>query len=168
MLLRIAPELRWEVRIAGAICNPGKSPIMANGSGAGGGARSAWQLDHLEPTVLARYLASASIYAAPARYEPFGLGILEAALSGCALVLSDLPSLRENWTSAAIFVPPNDDAAWIKALNGLASDEEARVCLAKLAKERARCFTPDAMATRYLQVYRDLVPAPAVKQEVAA
>ena len=33
----------------------------------------------------------------PARYEPFGLSILEAALSGCALVLGDLPSLRELW-----------------------------------------------------------------------
>ena len=33
---------------------------------------------------------TASIYALPARYEPFGLSILEAALSGCALVLGDI------------------------------------------------------------------------------
>ncbi len=32
----------------------------------------------------------------PARYEPFGLSVLEAALSGCALVLGDIPSLRES------------------------------------------------------------------------
>ena len=42
-------------------------------------------------------MARASIYALPARYEPFGLSILEAALSGAALVLGDIPSLREVW-----------------------------------------------------------------------
>ena len=41
---------------------------------------------------------------APARYEPFGLGILEAATQGCALVLGDLPSLVELWKGAARFV----------------------------------------------------------------
>ena len=34
-------------------------------------------------------------------YEPFGLSILEAAASGCALVLGDIPTLRENWSEAA-------------------------------------------------------------------
>ena len=57
---------------------------------------------------LVRSYGDASIFALPARYEPFGLSILEAALSGCALVLGDLPSLRELWTGAAMFVPPDD------------------------------------------------------------
>ena len=56
-------------------------------------------------------LAAASIYALPARYEPFGLSALEAALSGCALVLGDIPSLREVWGDAAIFVDPDDHDA---------------------------------------------------------
>jgi hypothetical protein len=55
---------------------------------------------------LAAQLAEASIYALPARYEPFGLSVLEAALSGCALVLGDVPSLREVWGDAAVYVPP--------------------------------------------------------------
>ena len=50
-------------------------------------------------------MGRAAIYALPARYEPFGLSILEAALSGCALVIGDIPSLREIWADAALFVP---------------------------------------------------------------
>ena len=59
---------------------------------------------------LADWYGRAAIYALPARYEPFGLSALEAALSGCALVLSDIPSLREIWEDAAFFVSPNDEA----------------------------------------------------------
>ncbi len=86
-------------------------------------------LGELSPAALAKKLAQAAIYAAPARYEPFGLGILEAALAGCALVLSDLPSLRENWSGAALFLPPGDQAAWREVLNGLARDEAQRADL---------------------------------------
>ena len=38
-----------------------------------------------------------SIYAATSRYEPFGLAPLEAALSRCAIVASDIPTFRELW-----------------------------------------------------------------------
>ena len=39
-----------------------------------------------------------------ALYEPFGLAVLEAAQAGCALVLSDIPTFRELWDGAALFV----------------------------------------------------------------
>ena len=55
--------------------------------------------------------AAAAIYALPARYEPFGLSVLEAAQHGCALVLGDIDSLRENWDGAALFVDPDDAGA---------------------------------------------------------
>ena len=64
---------------------------------------------------LARKMAEASIYALPARYEPFGLSALEAALSGCALVLGDIPSLREIWGPAAIYVPADDKVGALRA-----------------------------------------------------
>ena len=44
----------------------------------------------LAPAELRRKLERAAIFAAPALYEPFGLGILEAAAAGCALVLGDI------------------------------------------------------------------------------
>jgi hypothetical protein len=42
-------------------------------------------LGELTRRQLAREMGCAAIFAAPARYEPFGLAALEAALSGCAL-----------------------------------------------------------------------------------
>jgi glycogen synthase len=94
------------------------------GSGAGG--------DHVDklPTLdereLLQWLSRAAVFAEPARYEPFGLAALEAALCGCALVLGDIPSLREVWDDAAQFVSPNDEEALVRVVNRLLRDPEQR------------------------------------------
>ena len=73
----------------------------------------------------------------PARYEPFGLSVLEAALSGCALVLGDIASLREVWQDAALYVPPDDAGALTAALARLIAEPELRHSLATSARKRA-------------------------------
>ncbi len=98
---RIAAGLDWPVFVAGDATHPNGADFAA------GGART---IGKLSCASAREWYAKAAIYALPAKYEPFGLSILEAALSGCALVLGDIPSLRENWDGAAVFVPPNDDA----------------------------------------------------------
>ena len=106
---------------------------------------------------MAERLGATAIYAAPARYEPFGLGILEAAASGCALVLGDIPSLRENWDGAALFVPPNDVGAWRTTLSCLIACDSRREALGTAARRRALDFTRERMATRYAELYCELV-----------
>jgi glycosyltransferase involved in cell wall biosynthesis len=101
----------------------------------------------------------AAIYAHPARYEPFGLAPLEAAQSSCALVLADIPSLREIWGDAAEFVAPGDPLAWRRTLQGLISDRPAREALAARASARAEHYTPQRMAASYLAVYCGLLDA---------
>ena len=91
----IAKELAWPVELAGDAAHP------ESGSATFEAVRV---LGPLCPAEIARRLGHASIFVAPARYEPFGLTILEAAAAGCALVLGDIPSLRENWAGAAVFV----------------------------------------------------------------
>ena len=93
---------------------------------------------------------------APALYEPFGLSVLEAAHAGCALILSELPSLRENWSGAALFVPPSDDGAWCEALDRVISEPFLRQKLARSARERAGCFSSSRMAAAYIETYRQL------------
>jgi glycosyltransferase involved in cell wall biosynthesis len=93
----------------------------------------------------------------PARYEPFGLAVLEAALSGCALVLGDIPSLRETWEGAAEFAPPDDDAALAARVRALAADGPRRAALSASARERALAFGPARMAEGYLDVYAELL-----------
>ncbi len=111
-------------------------------------------LGRLPSDELARWYGRASIYALPARYEPFGLSALEAALSGCALVLGDIESLREIWRDSAIYVPPEDSDALAAALCALIADPPQRDEMARLAASRARWFTPERMAAAYLEAYR--------------
>jgi glycogen synthase len=128
-LRRVAPRLDWPLRV------PAEDGRAAPGE-------------------VADLLARASIFAAPARYEPFGLSALEAGLVGCALVLGDTPSLREVWADAALFVDPQDDAALELALRQLIEDASLRVLLARRAQARASAYTPRRMAEGYLEVYR--------------
>jgi glycosyltransferase involved in cell wall biosynthesis len=118
---------------------------------------SSVHLGRLSAEELARWYAIAAIYVLPARYEPFGLSVVEAALSGCALVLGDIPSLREIWGEAAVFVPPDDGEAVAGAINALITDSTRRCQLAKMARDRAVEFTPQRMASGYLKAYQDLI-----------
>jgi glycosyltransferase involved in cell wall biosynthesis len=98
-------------------------------------------------------MARAAIYAHPAVHEPFALAPLEAALQGCALVLSDIPSLRELFDGAAVFVPPRDGEAWARTLRALLDDLPRRRRLAEAARARAGSFRPERQAEEMLRVY---------------
>ena len=62
------------------------------------------------------------MFVSSARYEPFGLAVLEAAAAGCALVLSDIPTFRELWDGAATFVACDDDLALAQAIERIVDD----------------------------------------------
>ncbi len=112
---------------------------------------------------LSQLYARAGIYAATSRYEPFGLAPLEAALSRCAIVASDIPTFRELWDGAAIFFRNNDAASLKNVLTLLARDPGLRLRYGNLAFERARQqFTSDRMVEAYVSLYRSLVSAVAL------
>lgn len=113
----------------------------------------------LAPAQVAAWMSEAAIYTLPARYEPFGLSILEAALAGCALVLGDIPTLREIWRDAAIFVDPRDSTALAAALQSLIDAPARRRALGAKARQIALTFTPQRMAEAYLALYRALAGA---------
>lgn len=116
----------------------------------------AMALGRLPRAELRDLYARARIFCHPARYEPFGLAALEAALSGCALVLGDIPSLREVWGDAAIYFRPDDVDGLRRALNGLLADSCRAADLAQHARIRARRYTASAMVEAYLDLYADL------------
>ena len=142
-LERVAPRLSWPVCAAGEI---------TDASGEERPPRDVTWLGALTSRDLSAWLAHASIYALPARYEPFGLSVLEAALSGCALVLSDIASLRELWDGVALFAGDDQDLA--DAIEWLIAHPAESRALAQRARRRARRFTPDAMMAGYLQAYQ--------------
>src|SRR5690606_9974760 len=90
------------------------------------------------------------------RYEPFGLAVLEAASAGCALVLSDLPSLRELWSDAAGFADAQDVRALHDALERLIASPARQKVLRQAARRRAKAFRPQAMGSAYRNLYQHL------------
>ncbi|HKF21267.1 MAG TPA: glycosyltransferase family 4 protein [Candidatus Angelobacter sp.] len=99
----------------------------------------------------------AAIYAATSQYEPFGLAPVEAALSRCAIVASDIPSFRELWGGAALFFRSNDTSDLRSALELLVREQAVRREYANLAYERARQrFTAARMVDEYLELYEAL------------
>jgi glycogen synthase len=156
-LARTAYELPWPVYVAGEQRHPTGGTASFEGVN---------RLGFLAPETLAPWYSAASVYALPARYEPFGLTVLEAALSGCALVLGDIPTLRELWDGAALFVPPDDDDTLQDELRALCADRPRRAALGEKALTRSRSFNPANMTAGYLAAYRDLAAGPAAgKQE---
>lgn len=91
-----------------------------------------------------------------ARYEPFGLAVLEAAQAGCALVLSDIPTFRELWNDAALFVSANDAEGYAAAAKMLLSDPHARASAGLAAQTRAGNFTLDILTTQMTALYQSV------------
>ncbi len=111
-------------------------------------------LGHLGRPDLDRLLGHARLYLAPARYEPFGLLPLQAALAGCPLLLSDIPSFRELWDGAAFFFRADDEAdlrrQWGRALR----DEEQSARFAGRARAvAAERYAASRMADAYSELY---------------
>ena len=114
-------------------------------------------LGRLNAATLAQWFARAAIYCLPARYEPFGLSALEAGLSGCALVLGDIPSLREVWGDAAAFVDPDDPAALRERLLELIESPARRLRLSARSWQRAMEYTLPRMGEGYIRTYRQIL-----------
>lgn len=110
----------------------------------------------MDGAALSHHLASRPVFASAALYEPFGLAVLEAALAGCALVLSGIPTFRELWDGAATFVPPNDAPGFARAINALIEDESARAEAGRRAQQRAARYSLPALATRMADHYATL------------
>ncbi|HEX4230227.1 MAG TPA: glycosyltransferase family 4 protein [Bryobacteraceae bacterium] len=147
-LADISERLTWPIYLAGNPISPtGATAVFRN-------CRLLGELDRRE---LPEWYSRASVYAAPAKYEPFGLSILEAALSGCALVLGDIPSLREIWENAAIFAAPDDHKALLAAIESLIADKDQRQLMTDRALARAADFSSSRMTAKYLTVYRAAV-----------
>lgn len=144
--VRAADGLDWPLVVAG----DGAPDMMA-----------AQFLGRISAAEVALLLAGAPVFVAPARYEPFGLAALEAGLAGCALVLGDIPTLREVWADAATFVDPDDEDGLRGALQSLIEGPALRSERGSAAAARAAMFEPATMTAAYVDAYGGvLAPAP--------
>lgn len=142
-----AEELPWPAYVIGDTSGPDGQTFAPRAL------RTLGALPHAD---VERWLQRASIFVHPALYEPFGLAVLEAAAAGCALVLADIPTLRELWAGAAEFHNPCDSAQLHAALDSLIVDPAKRTELAAAARQRAAEYCVESTAAAYAKVYRSL------------
>lgn len=151
LLNNVAPDIPWTIRAAGPIsfCD---LPTVFDFS-------NLELLGELSSEVTQIQMSRAAIYAVPAYYEPFGLGILEAARLGCALVLADIPSLRANWQGVALFLDPEDIRAWRQCLYRLCQNPGEVEALARSARLRAESsrFDVSTMVSSHMNHYSFLM-----------
>ena len=144
----VAGKIPWPIYAAGESRAPDGKPAPLEGP---------ILLGRLEAEILLQWFSRAAIFILPARYEPFGLSALEAALSGCALVLGDTESLREIWHDAALFVRPEDPEHIRATLVELIANTSLRRDFSRRARKQAGFFTPERMAHAYLDTYAKLL-----------
>ena len=106
-------------------------------------------LGTLDAAGMADACARASVFVSMARYEPFGLSVLEAARAGMHLVLSDIPTFRELWDGAAAFTSEDGLPQALAAALDRPGDGGARA--------RAMRYTVDTMVDGTLAAMRETV-----------
>jgi glycosyltransferase involved in cell wall biosynthesis len=145
VLDQAAARSPWPVVMPGALTGPNGQSMAFEHAAAPGEVPAATMRTMMRRT---------AIFAAPSLYEPFGLAVLEAAASGAALILSDIPTFRELWSDAALFVSPHDPDGWSDAIRSLATDATARWSLAERARNRARLYSSQRQVSGILDAYR--------------
>lgn len=149
LLSNIAEDLPWPVYVAGAAKNPdtGNKCKFENVK----------FLGKLSPEEVQDWMQRASIFVSPTRYEPFGLAILEAAGNGCALVLSNLTTLKELWQDVALFFDPENEAEAEKTIIRLLESPNFLKELSERARERAKQYSAEKMGMAYNSLYREIL-----------
>ena len=101
---------------------------------------------------LARGFSEALCFLFPSRTEGFGLPAVEAMSCGCPVIASTSPCLPEICGNAALFADPDDETAWVRAVERLLKTPKLSQSLREAGLARANHFTWRATAIKYLDL----------------
>ncbi len=110
-----------------------------------------------------RLLPELTLLVHPARQEPLGRVLLEAAAAGRAIVATDVGGTSEIFppeSDAAVLVPPDDPAAMARAIDDLLRDPVRRLQQGANARKRIEThFTVDRATAGLLSHYEQVLNA---------
>ena len=100
---------------------------------------------------------NAILFVYPSFYEGFGLPLLEAMVSGCPVVASNVPVFKEVCQDAAIYFDPSDPRQLTLAIEELSADESMREKLLQKGSGRLAEYTWEKCADAHFRIYKDLL-----------
>jgi len=112
---------------------------------------------------VAWWLRRAAVIVHPARWEGFGLALLEAMLSARPVVATAVSSIPEIVVDGetGLLVPPDDPAALAAAVSDLLDDPARASAMGEAGRARALTeFSVERMAERTVSVYDEVVSSP--------
>jgi glycosyltransferase involved in cell wall biosynthesis len=89
---------------------------------------------------IAALYANATAHVFPSLYEGFGIPPLEAMASGCPVIASDIPVIREVCADAAVYFPPHDAVALSRIMKKF-WDQDHETEFMELAQMRLNRFS---------------------------
>lgn len=93
----------------------------------------------------------------PSRAEALGLAPLEAMAAGVPVIASNVGGLPEALGDGAVLLPPDDRAAWVRALRQILEDEPFREALIARGRAQAARMTAEVAAAKTAAIYRELI-----------
>ncbi len=107
---------------------------------------------------LHRLYAKARLFVYPSYYEGFGLPVVEARLSGCPVISSNVSSLPEASGPYSLLVDPSDFGAMSKAMDSLITDDALHDELAVKGREHAmQTLHPQVLAQQLMDTYNSVL-----------
>ncbi len=107
-------------------------------------------------TLLEALYSKAFAFLFPSRFEGFGWPIVEAQACGCPVLCSDRTSLPEVVGESALIRSVDDEAGFAADILWL-TDPLERDTWIKKGLENVKRFTPEAMLSEYIKLYRELL-----------
>jgi glycosyltransferase involved in cell wall biosynthesis len=155
----VATVLRGDTRIKAAFFGSGPLRSSLERLIASEGLQGRLQLGDYR-TDIRDLMRSSRVFVSVGMNEGHPNAVLEAAIEGVPLVLSDIAPHRELFAHGeAIFVDPDDVAAIASGILDCLADETAASARAGQARELAMTFTINAMSTRYERLYEAVIDA---------
>ena len=113
-------------------------------------------LRSIEECELAPIYNQAEIFLYPSLYEGFGLPVLEAMACAVPVITSNVSSLPEVASDAAILVNPYSEKQIYEAIIHLADDENKRKQLINMGLENIKKFSWENTAKQTLNIYQQI------------
>jgi glycosyltransferase involved in cell wall biosynthesis len=93
----------------------------------------------------------------PSIFEGFGIPILEAIVSGIPVITSKGSCFEETGGPGSIYVDPYNPTEIGEAIQKVSENQELRSAMVNMGIEHAKQFTPEQIASDYMNLYKNLL-----------